>query len=280
MLEPEQPSLERAQRSLQGLSVGDALGGLAILPTRTVPPGPWPYTDDTVMACAVVESLRATGRIESADLFARFAKRYQAEPARGYGPGMHLLFQLVKEGLEWRTAVRGLHGSGSFGNGAAMRAGPIGAYFAHDYRLVVDQAKASALATHAHQEGVAGAIAVAVGAAAASRNESDLFESVLAHTPPGLTRVGIERARVLEGTPCRAAEILGSGQQVTAQDTVPFCLWCVSRYRHSYVECFWATLAGQGDRDTTCAITGSITALMCLDLPDHWVAQREPLPIE
>jgi signal transduction histidine kinase len=39
-----------------------------------------------------------------------------------------------------------------------MRVAPVGAYFADDYGRVVDQARASALATHTHPEGIAGAV--------------------------------------------------------------------------------------------------------------------------
>ncbi len=272
--------LARARRSLDGLSVGDALGALARLDGRQLPPGTWRYTDDTAMACSVVEALQQRGTLDPDDLFQRFARRYQAEPNRGYGPGMILLFHQVRKGMAWETAVRDLFGfgEGSFGNGAAMRVAPVGAYFAEDYEEVVAQARASARTTHAHPEGIAGAVAVAVAAAAAVRGEADLFGPVLEHTPPGLTRDGLERARTLQASPEEAARELGSGQQVTSQDTVPFCLWCAARYRDSYVECFWSTLAGQGDRDTTCAISGSIVALSADDLPDEWLARREPLP--
>lgn len=272
--------LARARRSLDGLSVGDALGCLARVVDRQLPPGPWPYTDDTAMACSVVEALQQQGTLDPDALFQRLARRYRAEPNRGYGPGMILLFHQVGQGMAWETAVRDLFGSGegSFGNGAAMRVAPVGAYFAEGYEEVVAQARTSALATHAHPEGIAGAVAVAVAAAAAVRGEPDLFGPVLEHTPPGLTRDGLERARKLQATAEEAARELGSGQQVTSQDTVPFCLWCASRYRDSYVECFWSTLAGQGDKDTTCAISGSIVALSADDLPDEWLARREPLP--
>lgn len=273
-----QERLARARRSLEGLSVGDALGALARGADRQLPPGPCPYTDDTAMACSIVEALEQRGFLDPDDLFQRFAARYQADPGRGYGPGMIMLFHQVRRGMPWETAVRDLFGSGSFGNGAAMRVAPVGAYFAEDYEQVVAQARASARTTHVHPEGIAGAVAVALAAAAAVRGETDLFAPVLQHTPPGLTRDGLERARRLEASPEEAARELGNGQQVTSQDTVPFCLWCASRYRDSYVECFWSTLSGQGDRDTNCAITGSIVALSADDLPEEWRARRESLP--
>lgn len=46
-----------------------------------------------------------------------------------------------------------------------MRVAPVGAFFADDMDLVVSQARASAEVTHAHNEAIVGAIAVAVAAA-------------------------------------------------------------------------------------------------------------------
>jgi hypothetical protein len=42
----------------------------------------------------------------------------------------------------------------------------------------------------------------------------------------------------------------------------------------------WTTVAGLGDRDTTCAIVGGIVALSAAPatIPSTWVAAREPLP--
>jgi ADP-ribosylglycohydrolase len=272
--------MARARRSLDGLSVGDALGALAVVQGRQLPAGRWPYTDDTAMACSVVEALQELGAIDSEDLFQRFVHSHKAQPNRGYGIGMILIFQQIEAGMGWQDAVSNVFESGSFGNGAAMRVAPLGAYFAEDYHQVATQAKASAMSTHVHPEGIAGAIAVAVAAAANVRGEPDLFVPVLEQTPLGLTRDGLLRAHRLHVTPEEAAELLGSGQQVTAQDTVPFCIWCASRYRDSFVECFWSTLAGQGDRDTTCAITGGIVALGANDIPDEWLARRESLPLQ
>nr|HEX4313649.1 ADP-ribosylglycohydrolase family protein [Kofleriaceae bacterium] len=69
----------------------------------------------------------------------------------------------------WRREAQGLFGGrGSYGNGAAMRASPIGAYFRDDLERVRDEAVRSAEPTHAHADGVAGAVAVAVAVARSS----------------------------------------------------------------------------------------------------------------
>lgn len=79
--------------SLEGLSVGDAFGERFFGPVRAIrarlgsrelPPPPWGYTDDTVMALGVAEVLGRHGRIDQDDLALTFARRYRAAPGRGY----------------------------------------------------------------------------------------------------------------------------------------------------------------------------------------------------
>jgi ADP-ribosylglycohydrolase len=57
------------------------------------------------------------------------------------------------------------------------------------------------------------------------------------------------------------ADFLGSGFEVSAQDTVPFCLWCAGQHMEHWEETLWLTVAGLGDRDTTCAIVGGIVTM-------------------
>lgn len=286
--------IRRAARSLDGLSLGDAFGERffvhpdhvdGLIASRALPAGPWFWTDDTEMALAIVEVLDAHGGIDR-DLLARvFVQRYARDPARGYGAGAHRLLAEIAGGRRWHEAARDLFdGAGSFGNGGAMRAGPIGAFFADDLEAVVAHARWSAEVTHAHDEGQAGAIAVAVAAACATRGARDLFEPVLARTPPGETRAGIERAARLpaDATVQRAAAALGTGARVSAMDTVPFALWAANRHLDHFEEAMWTTVAGLGDRDTTCAIVGSIVAMSApaATVPEEWRDAREPLEEE
>ena len=77
---------------------------------------------------------------------------------------------MMAEGAEWRVTSReAFSGQGSLGNGSAMRVAPVCAWFASDLDCVVKEARASAMVTHMHSEGVAGAVAIAVAAAMAWR---------------------------------------------------------------------------------------------------------------
>ena len=77
-----------------------------------------------------------------------------------------------------------------------------------------------------------------------------------------------------------AAAILGNGTKVSAQDTVPFALWCAAQHLDNYQEALWLTVSGLGDRDTTCAIAGGIVVLYSgvESIPDIWLSAREALP--
>lgn len=310
-------ALQRAQKSLEGLALGDAFGETffmswemtvrytnsgkipgppydftddfitQVIDRRETQPGPWKWTDDTAMAIEIVECLATHGEINSDDLAQRFSRRYQMNPSRGYGGAMHSL--LPRLSFEpWQEAAPNLFdGQGSYGNGSAMRVAPLGAYFADDLDACIENARRSALVTHAHEEGVAGAIAVAVAAAFSTKLGADVplgaefIELVLPHVPKSEVRWRLVEARDLHeaSTGEEAALDLGSGMAVSAQDTVPFVIWCAAQHLDNYEEALWLTVSGLGDRDTTCAMVGGIVANSSkTPMPDEWLAAREPLP--
>lgn len=261
---------------------------------RELPPPVWRYTDDTVMALAIHETLAAHERIEQDSLAATFAVRYRTDPQRGYGRGAHDILTAIGGGVSWRDASQSAFGgTGSRGNGGAMRVAPLGAYFADDVARCIREADASAEVTHAHPDGRAGTIAVAVASSwVAARaagvpggDEEKLLPYVLTHTPAGSTHdrlaegVELDRAWRQKGTPPFASEemarTLGNGSEVLASDTVPLALFAVARGL-SFEETFWLTVGALGDRDTTCAIACGIVALRDPP-PPHWVAARERL---
>ncbi|WP_283136985.1 ADP-ribosylglycohydrolase family protein [Rhizohabitans arisaemae] len=284
--------LTRAAASLHGLAVGDALGSQFFVPanreaftTRTLPPVPWRWTDDTEMACSVFRILTEHGTVQQDALAASFALHHDFD--RGYGPAVNRMLRLVREGGDWRTLATGsFGGQGSWGNGAAMRIAPLGAWFADDPAQAVQQARLSAEVTHTHAEGVAGAIAVAVAAAVAASPDplspGAFVDAVLAHTPRSRVRDGLAEARYLltVGDPLLAARALGNGRDVTAQDTVPFTVWAAARNLDDFERAFWTTAAAGGDVDTTCAIVcGIVGARVGAErLPRTWLTATEPLP--
>ena len=145
---PDAARSARARLSLDGLSIGDGFGQRFFFPwvvesasPENLPDGPWHYTDDTEMAMAIVQVLERHGTIDSDALARAFAERFVNDPARGYGAGAHELLGQLAKGADWRIASRQLfRGQGSFGNGGAMRAAPLGAWFADDVAATLDNA--------------------------------------------------------------------------------------------------------------------------------------------
>ena len=279
---------ERTLQSLAGLSVGDAFGQRFftlpphIIRSRQIPEGPWAWTDDTHMALSIVAVILTYGAIHQDELARLFARRFSQEPWRGYAAGAQRLLTLYSQGADWRDQAPRLFEGGSYGNGGAMRAAPIGAYFASDPERAAVEARSSAAITHAHLEGQVGAMAVAAMAAIVSSPLQPmgvaLLREVLSYIPASKTREGIVEATHIDPHEHqRAIAVLGTGDQVAAFDTVPYCLWVVAHHAPDYETALWTTVAGLGDRDTTCAIVGGIIALRTT-VPDEWLKRREALP--
>jgi ADP-ribosylglycohydrolase len=281
-------TIANAEKSLEGLSVGDAFGELffRFSPFKNsfddLPTQPWKWTDDTHMALSIVEILKAYHYIEQDALAKAFARRYRLDPHRGYAGGAHRLLGEVALGANWRDIAPTLFGNGSYGNGGAMRAAPIGAFFYDDMERAAKEAELSAEVTHAHPEGKAGAMAVAVAAALATNKPYptgiDFLEAVSPYVPEGMTKSQIQAAREIPSDAVLdAMRLLGSGQNVSAQDTVPFCLWSAAYHLDDYEAALWNTAKGLGDVDTTCAIVGGIVAMSAPEIPEQWLKRREPL---
>ena len=279
--------LDLAYASLDGLSVGDALGAQFFMVGRSLPDlvagkpprGPWEWTDDTEMACNLVAELRDHGGdIDRDRLAAIFADR--CEPYRGYGAGAFTILRKIRQGTPWKEAAgAAFDGQGSCGNGAAMRIAPLGAYYANDPETLTAQAIRASEVTHQHPEGIAGGVAVAHAAAIAAKARltgtppRDLLGDVLDRLDDSFVRKGIQKARRIR-TAEEAAYVLGNGSRVTAQDTVPFTLWVAAHHLDDYRAAITACVRAGGDIDTTAAIVGGIVATP----PPEWIAEREGLP--
>jgi ADP-ribosylglycohydrolase len=292
----------RAALALDGLSVGDALGETCFRqhnfdaiqddPHATAA-GPWPYTDDTAMALGIYEVLHAHGGIDPDALARRFADRYRVQPWRGYGGGAHRLLAQIGAGIDWRAAAEVIFPGGSYGNGSAMRVAPLAGYFADaDPAEIARQARLSAGVTHAHPEGLAGAVATALAGAYAwthrDRRGDDgtkrgLFDAALALTPESEVRNGIGRAAALgfDLSIESVVPLAGNGRRISCQDTVPFCLWVAANHLDDFRTAIVRTIRGGGDVDTNCAIVGGIVALAVgrEGIPPDWLADREELVV-
>ena len=103
------------------------------------------FTDDTVLAIAIADAIISKQPYEQ--MVIEYGSRY---PDAGYGAGFY----------RWLHSIE-RKPYNSFGNGAAMRVGPVGLLFASADE-VVSEAKRTAQITHNHPRGIAGAQATAL----------------------------------------------------------------------------------------------------------------------
>ncbi len=289
--------LKYARKSLLGVSIGDAFGDsffgneiqvIENINSHQIPETSWEFTDDTVMSIAITETLSKFNSIDQNYLANLFASNYAKDENRGYGPSIHRKMKAISEGKNWRDlSSNAFGGIGSMGNGGAMRAAPIGAYFFDDFDKVKVEATKSSEITHSHVDGVAGSIAVAIATAITTKNQhfgkkynsQDFLSEIIEYLPDTDTRSKINKAISVPNTYRieTVTSILGNGSNMTAQDTVPFSLWCAAHNLENFENSIWDTVAGLGDRDTTCAIVGGIVIMSCneVSIPKIWIESVE-----
>lgn len=164
-----------ASKSLTGISIGDAFGESCFgeenlmknhIHQKILPETSLDFTDDTIMSIAVFKSLEKFSKINQDFLAEEFTRNYYLDINRGYGPSMHQYFRAVKGGENWKDiSYSKFEGQGSMGNGGAMRASVIGAYFYDDLEMLKKNAELSCEVTHANKEAIEGTKTIALAAA-------------------------------------------------------------------------------------------------------------------
>lgn len=209
------------------------------------------FTDDTVCTLAVADCLVANGE------FARYLRGYvRSYPDRGYG---QMFF-------EWAFAD-GAPAYGSWGNGAAMRVGPI-AYAADTLEAAIDLARRSASVSHDHPEAIKGAQAVV----------ASVFLALSGESAPNIRRqIGEMFGYDLNPT----VDMIRPSYQfdVSCQGTVPPAIICALD-AEDFEDALRNAISLGGDADTLACIAGSIAEVL-YGVPEH-IAQegRARLPPE
>jgi ADP-ribosylglycohydrolase len=243
-----------------GLALGDALGAvhegglLARLTWRVLGIGKGRllrYTDDTEMALVLTRSLATRRGVDSDALAREWAE--QARWTRGYGRGTLRLLARVRRGEDWRTANRSVFRSGSYGNGAAMRAAPLGLWFRDDPEALTDAARLAASITHAHPLGIEGGVLVAHATAMALRGPLDLV-ALRERCVEEAFRSRLEAA-VSPMDPDAARRRLGNS--IRADESVVTALHAATRFDEFLPMIEWITAVG-GDTDTIGAMAGAV----------------------
>lgn len=286
-----------AQKSLLGTSIGDAFGESFFGETqqmneaifqREVPNSTWEFTDDTVMSISVFKQLVKNGEINQAELVLAFVRNHDLDPNRGYGATARRILREIGTGKNWQ-AVSGeaFDGMGSMGNGAAMRAAVIGAYFYDDMEKVIEEASKSAEVTHANKEGICGAIGVALASMYSTRigkeqenlSPKEFIAKIGENVPDSDTKYSILKGLRLSGNAHleMLRTVLGDGTKMKSQDTVPYSIWCAAHNLTNFENALWKAVSILGDRDTICAIVGGIVIMSAPEdtIPLDWVNSVE-----
>ncbi len=218
------------------------------------------YTDDTEMAIGVAESLIQAQGLDPRHMASRFVANFN--PYRGYGTGTISVIEHIRRGTAWQEANRLVFPEGSFGNGAAMRAAPIGLFFAGDMeRLKKATMEASAI-THVHPLAQEGALLIAAATACAV-NELGTEETLaqlesLVTLPPYKEKLDVIRG-FLDNSPAQTEVIHALGTGVAAHESAPTAIYISLKYGHDYLSAISYCVALGGDTDTIAAMAGAVT---------------------
>ncbi|GAB6024505.1 ADP-ribose glycohydrolase ARH3 [Chamberlinius hualienensis] len=121
------------------------------------------YTDDTAMTWALTNSLIQFPEFNASHLAASFTEAYFKEPNRGYGVNVIEVFNKLKHNSDslsdvYQPAREQFDGSGSYGNGGAMRIAPVALLYNQNYNRMFEVAKKSTQLTHSNANGYNGAL--------------------------------------------------------------------------------------------------------------------------
>jgi poly(ADP-ribose) glycohydrolase ARH3 len=289
----EQKLKEKFLGAMVGSALGDAIGELAFryqekghLLTIIERTEKLSYTDDTAMAIGLAESILEKREIDQQHLGDTFRRNFYQEPWRGYASGPPTIFSIVRRmGLSYVEAARSLFGgTGSLGNGAAMRIVPVGLFF-HRSKNLYEMAMASAEVTHAHPVGMDGAaiqawaIAKAVGMDPEEEFPIETFiQGLISFSRTDEIRTKMEKVcdLISKGvSPHVAADYLG--RSVAIDESLPFAIYSFLRYPKSFEDCLFCAILNGGDRDTlgamACAISGSYLGIE--RIPSSWRMKLE-----
>jgi ADP-ribosylglycohydrolase len=212
------------------------------------------WTDDTMMARILAESIHLCGGFFPRDVADRYGHWLKVGPLRGMGTSTKKALGRLVNGTSWTESGS----NGAEGNGTAMRAAPIGIFYHEDLDTAAEFARMDARITHLSIEAEEGSAAVAIGAALALNRTpfDELIFATVEHLKPSSVRSSLCRLTRVSGESVQELmQLFGTGAHVV--ETVPSAF---SAFLHtgSYEGAVMAAIRAGGDTDTTAAITGAL----------------------
>lgn len=258
---------------LVGLAIGDAMGApfeafpespgfvSDLLPGGRMARKSGRYTDDTLQALALAESLAACGKYCPEDFMERLIRDFDRFPF-WYGPTSGAIFTHVREGVPLHAAARIVHAErgGSRSNGSVMRGAPIGVF----YSGPEVEACSFACSALTHRDPVAGACSSFV-----NRMVSDMCRGIPKRRAWARA---VQRCRIAE-----VADVLGryrSYPRVPGLDALLATHAALSVFMEteSFRETVPVAVSLGGDSDTVGAIAGALAgaAYGVHTIPETW----------
>lgn len=218
-------------------------------------PGQW--TDDTMMAKLLSESLMSCCGFYPRDVSDRYLVWLRRGEHRGMGKTTHAALTRIHEGTPWTDS--GIQGAE--GNGTAMRVAPIGLFFREDIPTVREFSRLDARITHSSLEAEAGSAAVAVAIAMLATRKADR-QSLIAQASEWVIDSRVQRGlhlvdemRTLSVPVAEALRRVGTKPHVVQTVPAAFAAFTMTT---SFKDAVEAAVRAGGDTDTTAAITGAL----------------------
>jgi ADP-ribosylglycohydrolase len=287
------PTADQLTGSVLGLALGDALGAVVeahppedarryveSLSQGEVPdhgPVGFPFgqvTDDTQLTRELLQSISDAGGFDPGVFANRLLNLVASGRLIGAGPAPNAAARQLALGTSWFDA--GMPAPYA-GNGAAMRAGPLGLLFGWDPQLLARVVRDQTRVTHQDPRCAAGAMTIAGAAAIAARREPVRGSEVLVELSewveplePEFATVLWEMADWVHLPPEEASRVLGEqglepgaargwfGVSSFIVGSVCWSLYSFLRHPDSYWDAVCLAIGVGGDTDTLGAMTGSI----------------------
>ncbi len=229
------------------------------------------YTDDTQLSRELVISFVANnGRWNPPAFAARISALFAEGQVRRPGRATSCAAERLRAGVSWHRAGE----PNAAGNGAAMRAAPVGWLFAANSSDLVQVAVTQASITHQHSDAQAGAVAMAQAVALVmgrhqqdDRAFLDGISGVIRPLSPTFA-TDISNVRHVLQLPFEHAQAAVSGLVDTGEwagtispHSIPSVVWALYAYlrgRPTFLEVIRLAISGGGDTDTTAAMAGAL----------------------
>ena len=292
---------DRFRATMLGCAIGDALGfpfegappeAIARIPTIAEdfvsrPRGRFQkgqYTDDTQMMLALAEAIVAEGRVEGRAIAHRLALLWRDGTILAAGQACTESVERLLTGVPWMSAGAAI---GKAGNGAAVRAPPLGLLHFDDLARIPRDCEIQGVITHKDPRAQAGGAAIAAAVAlnlgeplpldlycyrvalivaaldAELASEIERLPQLARFEPPAAARV-IAKAGL---APLHQSDWPGISPFVVP--SVLMALYSFLREPEDFRACMNVALRAGGDADSVAAMAGAVSGahLGCMGLP-------------